>query len=142
MVERIQDINLPNTNVIKIIRDSLPNDVNIDKEACIAISRATSVFIMCLSSNAADFAQHQNHKTFSADNVIQAIDEMRFGEFIGPMKSTLGKFRQKLQDKKQQKQLEDKQTKTKQNESSTSHSGITPNTSLAVSDVIEIDDSD
>lgn len=31
MVERIQDLNLPNSNITKIIRDSLPADVNMDK---------------------------------------------------------------------------------------------------------------
>lgn len=31
MVERIQDLNLPNSNITKIIKDSLPPDVNMDK---------------------------------------------------------------------------------------------------------------
>lgn len=31
MVERIQDLNLPNSNISKIIKDSLPADVNMDK---------------------------------------------------------------------------------------------------------------
>lgn len=31
MVERIQDLNLPNSNITKIIKDSLPADVNMDK---------------------------------------------------------------------------------------------------------------
>lgn len=31
MVERIQDLNLPNSNITKIIKDSLPVDVNMDK---------------------------------------------------------------------------------------------------------------
>lgn len=31
MVERIQDLNLPNSNITKIIKDSLPADVTMDK---------------------------------------------------------------------------------------------------------------
>lgn len=35
MVERIQDLNLPNSNITRIIKDSLPADVNMDKGNCL-----------------------------------------------------------------------------------------------------------
>lgn len=137
MVERIQDLNLPNTNVSKIIKDSLPADVNLDKEARTAIARATSVFIMYLSSNAATIAHKQNHKTFSAQDVFDAIDEMEFKEFIEPMKSTLGTFKKKMQDKKIRKSEE-----VKSRTSTASGSGKDQTPVKVNPFVIEIDDSD
>lgn len=105
MVERIQDLNLPNSNITKIIKDSLPADINMDKEARIAIARATSVFIMYLSSNAAATAHKNNHKTFSAQNVVDAISEMDFKNFIGPMKASLVQFQKSMKDKKVNKKI-------------------------------------
>lgn len=103
MVERIQDLNLPNSNITKIIKDSLPADVNMDKEARIAIARATSVFIMYVSSNAAAIAHKQSHKTFSAQDVLKSISEMDFKSFIAPMKGALITYQKSMKDKKDNK---------------------------------------
>lgn len=107
MVERIQDLNLPNSNITKIIKDSLPADVNMDKEARIAIARATSVFIMYLSSNAAAAAHKHNHKTFSAQDVLNAVNEMEFANFMGPMKASLQVHQKSMKDKKEIKKTTD-----------------------------------
>lgn len=108
MVERIQDLNLPNAIIAKIIKDALPPDVNIDKEGRVAIARATSVFIMYLSSNAAAIAHKQNHKTFTANDVFTSIEEMEFKNFLPPMQNVLTTFRQSLKDKKDKKQNDEK----------------------------------
>lgn len=147
MVERIQDLNLPNTNITKIIKDSLPPDVHMDKEARTAIARATSVFIMYLSSNAATNAHKHNHKTFSADDVFESIDEMDFKSFVAPMKSSLISFRKTVLDKKVKKQVDEKARQSTDRNSvglSTSTgqtSSARPSLTLC-EDVIEIDDSD
>lgn len=46
MVERIQDLNLPNSNITKIIKDSLPADVNMDKG--ILICDFHSILFTCM----------------------------------------------------------------------------------------------
>lgn len=50
MVEKIQDLNLPNASVIRIIKDALPDGIGIGKEARVAIARAASVFGELLGS--------------------------------------------------------------------------------------------
>lgn len=160
MVERIQDLNLPNSNITKIIKDSLPADVNMDKEARIAIARATSVFIMYVSSNAAAIAHKHNHKTFSAQDVLDSISEMDFKGFIGPMKNSLIGYQKSMKDKKDNKKsLEARKSLGLQQDvtitpipsistskvvlakASTQHSSLKPPITIS-SDVIEIDDSD
>lgn len=160
MVERIQDLNLPNSNITKIIKDSLPDDINMDKEARIAIARATSVFIMYLSSNAAAAAHRHNHKTFSAQDVMNAISEMEFANFMGPMNALLQQHQKSMKDKKDIKKVSLEARKSLTNQSVT----ITPVPATSVSpskvvsprapphqakpilsisnDIIEIDDSD
>lgn len=159
MVERIQDLNLPNSNISKIIKDSLPTNVNMDKEARIAIARATSVFIMYVSSNAAAIAHKHNHKTFSAQDVLDSISEMDFKGFIGPMKNSLIGHQKSIKDKKDNKKsLEARKSLGQQDVTITPIPSIsstkvviakmpTQNTPFKPpptisADVIEIDDSD
>lgn len=47
MVERIQDLNLPNSNISKIIKDSLPADVNMDKGIYIKLKSNITIFKLC-----------------------------------------------------------------------------------------------
>lgn len=72
-------------------------------EARIAIARATSVFIMYLSSNAAAMAHKQNHKTFNAQDVLDSINDMDFKSFSAPMKSALLTYQKSMKDKKNNK---------------------------------------
>lgn len=44
MVEKIADLNLPNSVVTRLIKDALPDGVNVGKEARIAIAKAASIF--------------------------------------------------------------------------------------------------
>lgn len=128
-------------------------------EARIAIARATSVFIMYLSSNAAAVAHKHNHKTFSAQDVIDSINEMDFKNFIAPMKSSLITYQKSMKDKKDNKKisLEARKSSGNQNESPPTASisptkAVTNKKTVQIattkplitisSDIIEIDDSD
>lgn len=134
-------------------------------EARIAIARATSVFIMYLSSNAAAVAHKHNHKTFSAQDVIDSINEMDFKSFIAPMKSSLITYQKSMKDKKDNKKisLEARKSSGNQNElpvvsAPTPTASISPTKAVTnkktvqivttkplitiSSDIIEIDDSD
>lgn len=44
MVDKIQDLNLPATVVSRLIKEALPDGINIGKEARSAIARAASIF--------------------------------------------------------------------------------------------------
>lgn len=44
MVEKTQDLYLPNAIVGRIIKEALPEGINVGKEARVAISRAATVF--------------------------------------------------------------------------------------------------
>lgn len=44
MVDKIQDLNLPATVVSRLIKEALPDGINIGKEARSAIAKAASIF--------------------------------------------------------------------------------------------------
>lgn len=111
---------------------------------------------MYLSSNAAALAQKQNHKTFSAQDVLDSINEMDFKSFTGPMKSASVIYQKSMRDKKNSKKnsLEICITQQNQQTGQTPAASISPSkpgnhkadsymqTSNLSPDIIEIDDSD
>lgn len=108
MVEKIQDLNLPTAVVTRLIKDALPDGINIGKEARIAISKAASVFIIYLSTAAVNEAKKSKHKTMSPQNIFDALEEIEFESFIEPLKSSLEVYRQTIKDKKSSKQASEK----------------------------------
>lgn len=104
MVERLQDLNLPNSVVGRLIKDSLPDGINASKEFRMAIGRAASVFIIFLSSAATEEARTHNLKTISAEHIFTALEETEFESFVQPLKETLETYRKSVNDKKQSKQ--------------------------------------
>ncbi|XP_069789675.1 DNA polymerase epsilon subunit 3 isoform X6 [Narcine bancroftii] len=89
MAERPEDLNLPNAVITRIIKEALPDGVNISKEARSAISRAASVFVLYATSCANNFAMKSKRKTLSASDVLAAMEEMEFDRFITPLKDAL-----------------------------------------------------
>lgn len=140
-MERIQDLNLPISNISRIIRDALPESTSMDRETRIAIARATSVFIMYLASSASAIADKANHKTFSAADVFEAIEEMEFDSFLEPMKVALTQYRQSVKDKKDKRQSVDKsKADVSVNSINLNASNVSSKNASIASDVIEIDD--
>ncbi|XP_046735098.1 DNA polymerase epsilon subunit 3 [Diprion similis] len=108
MAERLEDLNLPNAVVTRIIKESLPDGVNIGKEARAAVAKAASIFILYITSTANTIAKKGKRKTISGTDVIQAIEEIEFDQFLEPLQEALENF------KKSQKEKKDATTKRKQ----------------------------
>lgn len=103
MVERVQDLTLPNAVVGRLIKEVLPDGISISKEFRVAVARAASVFIIYLSSAATAEAKKTNMKTISCSHVFDALDEIEFESFIDPLKEALETYRQSVKDKKDKK---------------------------------------
>ncbi|RZB40063.1 CBFD NFYB HMF domain containing protein [Asbolus verrucosus] len=105
MAEKLEDLNLPNLTVQKIIKDALPDGVNVGKDARSALSRATSIFVLYITSQASKEAQKANRKTLLGQDIIAALEELEFEEFVEPLQVMLKEF----------KDLKQKKNKTKKN---------------------------
>ncbi|KAF5917670.1 hypothetical protein HPG69_013506 [Diceros bicornis minor] len=114
MAERPEDLNLPNAVITRIIKEALPDGVNISKEARSAISRAASVFVLYATSCANNFAMKGKRKTLNASDVLSAMEEMEFQRFINPLKEALEAYRREQKGKKEasEQKKKDKDKKT------------------------------
>ena len=52
MVEKIEDLNLPNAIIPRLMKQALPEDTKISIESKLALTRATSVFVLYLTNTA------------------------------------------------------------------------------------------
>ncbi|CAG9854750.1 unnamed protein product [Phyllotreta striolata] len=93
MAEKLDDLNLPNASVQKIIKEVLPDSVNIGKDARSALSRAASVFVLYVTSQASNEAQKGNRKTLTPKDVMTALTELEFENFIEPLEEALIEYK-------------------------------------------------
>lgn len=89
MAEKLEDLNLPNSSVQKIIKEAIPDNVNVGKDARSALSRAASVFILYVTSQASKEAQKVNRKSLLGQDVITALEELEFEDFVEPLQELL-----------------------------------------------------
>ncbi|KAL1117471.1 hypothetical protein AAG570_004796 [Ranatra chinensis] len=89
MAERVEDLNLPNAVVTRIMRECLPEGVSVAKEARTAVARAASVFVLYLTSSANSAAVQSSRKTIAANDVFKALEETNFEFFVAPLKEAL-----------------------------------------------------
>ncbi|XP_058799576.1 DNA polymerase epsilon subunit 3 [Phymastichus coffea] len=108
MAEKLEDLNLPNAVVTRIVKEALPDGVTVAKEARSSVAKAASIFILYLTSSANMIAKKNNRKTVSGPDVIQAMEDIEFDQFIEPLQEALENF------KKNQKEKKDATTKKKQ----------------------------
>lgn len=108
MAEKLEDLNLPNTVVVRIIKEALPSGVAVGKEARAAVAKAASIFILYLTSAANTRAKNDNRKTITGKDVILAMEDIDFDQFVDPLNEALENF------KKSQKEKKDAASKKKQ----------------------------
>lgn len=89
MVERVEDMLLPNAVVQRIIKEALPAGINVGKEARETISRAASIFVLYLTSTARDQLQLRNQKTLTPADVTLALQKMEMENFVEPLQKAM-----------------------------------------------------
>lgn len=120
MAERPEDLNLPNAVITRIIKEALPDGVNVSKEARRAISQAASVFVLYATSCANNFAMKAKRKTLNAGDVLAAMEEMEFERFLEPLREALEVYKQGQKGKKvseQKRKDKEKKVDTENNKS-------------------------
>uniref|UniRef100_A0A8C4NB24 DNA polymerase epsilon subunit 3 n=1 Tax=Eptatretus burgeri TaxID=7764 RepID=A0A8C4NB24_EPTBU len=101
MAERPEDLNLPNAVISRIIKEALPEGVNVSKEARSAIARSASVFVLYATSCAKSFAVQAKRKTLAAGDVLAALEEMEFEQFVQSLRDSLEVYKKEIKGKKE-----------------------------------------
>uniref|UniRef100_A0A287CVN7 DNA polymerase epsilon subunit 3 n=1 Tax=Ictidomys tridecemlineatus TaxID=43179 RepID=A0A287CVN7_ICTTR len=108
MAERPEDLNLPSAVITRIIKEALPEGVNISKEAQSAISCTASVFVLYATSCANNFAMKGKRKTLNASDVLSAMEEMEFQRREQKGKKEASEQKKKDKDKKTDSEEQDR----------------------------------
>lgn len=103
MVDRIEDLNLPNAVIARLIKEALPDGSSVSKEARVAIAKAASVFAIFVTSSSTALAHKQNHRTIAAKDILQTLNELDFESFVPTLTKDLEVYRKMVKDKKESK---------------------------------------
>ncbi|GLT48717.1 hypothetical protein SLA2020_223250 [Shorea laevis] len=96
---------LPKAIVRRVVKDKLSDcsadtDITLHKDSLLAFAESARIFIHYLSATANDICKESRRQTISADDVLRAVEEIEFPEFVKPLKASLAEFRQKNAEKK------------------------------------------
>ncbi|KAG9508510.1 TBC1 domain family member 9, partial [Fragariocoptes setiger] len=79
MAEKPADFNLPEKIVLKLLKDALPDNVVISKDARSAAARGAAIFILTLTMSALSHA-HSAGRDLNCQDILEALSDMEFTE--------------------------------------------------------------
>ncbi|XP_022688732.1 DNA polymerase epsilon subunit 3-like [Varroa jacobsoni] len=111
MAERPEDFNLPVSVVARLLKESLPENVSVSKEARAALAKAASIFVLYSTSLSNNFANKSKRKMVSGQDVMAAMEDMELEAFKPQLEEALEAFRRDKSAKKDKKKAKDGTTK-------------------------------
>lgn len=81
MVEQVSDFKMPEKVVTRLLKDALPDNVVISKDARNAACRSASIFILQLSIAAAEKAHENKRRTLDNQDIIKAVMDLGLAEY-------------------------------------------------------------
>lgn len=98
--KELQEVDLPKALLKRLIKAKLQEtdkvhggdgtrDFQINKDALLAFAEAGKLFIHYLTATANDICKDAKRQTISADDILAALTDLEFHEFIEPLKQSL-----------------------------------------------------
>ncbi|XP_050240076.1 nuclear transcription factor Y subunit B-5-like [Quercus robur] len=85
---------LPIANVGRIMKQSLPSNAKISKEAKETMQECVSEFISFVTSEASEKCRKERRKTLNGDDVCWALEALGFDDYSGPIRRYLHRYRE------------------------------------------------
>ncbi|XP_072984884.1 nuclear transcription factor Y subunit B-1-like [Typha latifolia] len=89
-----QDRLLPIANVGRIMKQILPPNAKISKEAKETMQECVSEFISFVTGEASDKCHKEKRKTVNGDDLCWALSNLGFDDYVEPMRRYLHKYRE------------------------------------------------
>lgn len=89
-----QDRLLPIANVGRIMKQILPSNAKISKEAKETMQECVSEFISFVTGEASDKCHKEKRKTVNGDDICWALATLGFDDYADPLKRYLQRFRE------------------------------------------------
>ncbi|XAR57102.1 hypothetical protein NMG60_11025125 [Bertholletia excelsa] len=100
-----QDRLLPIANVGRIMKQILPPNSKISKEAKETMQECVSEFISFVTSEASEKCKKERRKTVNGDDVCWALGTLGFDDYAGPLKRYLHRYRELEGDRANQERI-------------------------------------
>ena len=98
---REQDRWLPINNVSKLMKNALPTNAKISKDAKECMQECVSEFISFVTSEASDRCSTDKRKTINGEDILISLHALGFENYAEVLKIYLAKYRQQLTIKNQ-----------------------------------------
>ncbi|KAI9699050.1 MAG: hypothetical protein M1836_003239 [Candelina mexicana] len=85
----VEELALPKTMVMRLAKGVLPANTQIQKDAILAMSKSATVFVNYLASHAQEYTERANKKTIMPKDVLDAISELEFENFLPRLEAEL-----------------------------------------------------
>ena len=92
---------LPIANINRIMKQALPNDTKISKEARECVQECVSEFIAFITCESCEITKVQKRKTINGEDIIKAMRELNFVEYLEVMELYNKKYRDCLKQSEQ-----------------------------------------
>lgn len=89
-----QDRLLPIANVSRIMKQTLPNNAKISKEAKETMQECVSEFISFVTGEASEKCKKERRKTVNGNDICQALAALGFDDYAGPVARYLQRYRE------------------------------------------------
>ncbi|KAI9123259.1 hypothetical protein K1719_006148 [Acacia pycnantha] len=89
-----QDRLLPIANVGRIMKQSLPQNAKISKEAKETMQECVSEFISFVTGEASDKCKKERRKTVNGDDICWALKTLGFDDYAEPLQRYLHRYRE------------------------------------------------
>jgi len=89
-----QDRWLPIANVARIMKNALPDNAKIAKEAKECMQECVSEFISFITSEASEKCQQEKRKTVNGEDILFAMTSLGFENYSEALKVYLSKYRE------------------------------------------------
>ncbi|XP_072026084.1 uncharacterized protein [Amphiura filiformis] len=97
---REQDRFLPIANVARIMKNSIPKNGKISKEAKECVQECISEFISFITSEASERCHQEKRKTINGEDILFAMSTLGFDNYVEPLKLYLQKYRESMKGDK------------------------------------------
>eukprot|EP00943_MAST-04B_sp_MAST-4B-sp1_P006860 g6860.t1 len=100
------EFGLPLASITRIVKSRLPEGIQVGKEAKLAFSKASGIFVLYLVSCALDICKESKRSTISAADIFAALEEVEFDDYKEPLRDYLNKYREQQDAKKAEKEVQ------------------------------------
>ncbi|GMR33622.1 hypothetical protein PMAYCL1PPCAC_03817 [Pristionchus mayeri] len=86
---KVEDLRLPAAVISRIVKDALPANAAVSKEAKTALARAAAVFILSVTNAANEHADGNKRKTIAAGDIYYAIKTLDCEQLERPLQEAV-----------------------------------------------------